>query len=29
MKPEHKAYWDSLRALALPGVKEAASGGRR
>jgi hypothetical protein len=27
MKPEHKAYWDSLRALALPGVKEAASGG--
>jgi hypothetical protein len=31
MKPEHKAYWDSLKALALaldlPGVEEAASGG--
>ena len=31
MKPEHKAYWDSLKVLALgldlPGVKEAASGG--
>jgi hypothetical protein len=31
MKPEYKAYWDSLKVLALgldlPGVKEAASGG--
>lgn len=30
MNPEYKAYWDSLKALALdldlPGVKEAASG---